>query len=83
MSVPGVGEEQAETLSWLRGEEHLPLHPRIQQLSLGARLSGNSPCTGTENSSQRHFLTWKSWQTYEEYGHVIPGTEAGKPSTDD
>lgn len=52
MSVPGVGEEQAETLSWLRGEEHLPLQPSIEQLSLGARLPENNRGTGTVISSQ-------------------------------
>lgn len=75
--MPGVGEEQAETLSWLRGEEHLPLQSSIEQLSLGARLPENNRGTGTVISSQRHFLTWKSWQTREEYGHVTPKLRQG------
>ena len=38
-----------------------------------------APRTGTDNSSQRHFMTRESWksQSHEGYGHVTSGAEAG------
>lgn len=78
----GRQEQPEEALSWLRAAKVKLRSTHIRARSTAVprtRVSAKKPRTGTDSSSQRHFMTCESWQSrsHEEYGHVTLGAEAG------